>query len=88
MHPKTPSSLASFKSRWVLPFWYWLTQVVLEKRPLNECSNGSSSHPVADSFVAHVELQHSQTEITNVNYKPQPGPKWCQIVTVKELLSD
>jgi len=30
--PKTPSSLASFKSRLVLPFWYRLTQAVLEKR--------------------------------------------------------
>ena len=29
--PKTPSSLASFKSRLVLPFWYRLTQAVLEK---------------------------------------------------------
>jgi len=38
LHPKTPSSLASFKSRLVLPFWYWLIQVVLEKRPLNGCS--------------------------------------------------
>ena len=38
LHPKTPSSLASFKSRLVLPFWYWLTQVVLENRPLNRCS--------------------------------------------------
>jgi len=27
--------LASLKSRIVLPFWCWLTQVVLEKRPLN-----------------------------------------------------
>ena len=36
-HPKTPSSLASFKSILILPFWYRLTQVVLEKRPLNEC---------------------------------------------------
>jgi len=34
LHPKPPSSLASFKSRLVLPFWYWLTQVVLEKRLL------------------------------------------------------
>jgi len=39
-HPKTLSSLASFKSRPVLPIWYWLTQVVLEKRPLNGCSSG------------------------------------------------
>jgi len=23
----------------VLPFWYWLMQVVLEKRPLNGCSS-------------------------------------------------
>ena len=36
LHPQTPSSLASFKSRPVLPFWYWLAQVVLEKRPLGK----------------------------------------------------
>ena len=34
LHPKTLSSLASFKSRLVLPFWYRLTQIVLETRPL------------------------------------------------------
>jgi len=39
LHPKTPSSHASFKCR--LVFWYWLTQVVLEKRPLNGCSSSS-----------------------------------------------
>jgi len=38
LHFKTPSSLASFKSRLVLPFWYQLSQVVLDKRPLNWCS--------------------------------------------------
>ena len=36
---QTPPFLASFKSRLVLPFWYRLTQVVLEKRPLNGCSS-------------------------------------------------
>ena len=36
-HLKTPSPLASFKSRLVLPFWYCLTQVVLEKSLLNGC---------------------------------------------------
>ena len=30
-------SLASVKSRLVLPFWYRLAQVVLEKGPLNRC---------------------------------------------------
>ena len=35
-------SLASVKSRLVLPFWYRLTQVVLDKGPLNGCMcNGS-----------------------------------------------
>jgi len=32
-----PLSLASVKSRLVLPFWYRLTRVVLEKGPLNVC---------------------------------------------------
>ena len=30
-------SLAAVKSRFVLPFWYRPTRVVLEKGPLNEC---------------------------------------------------
>ena len=37
--PDTSLSLAPVKSRLVLPFWYRLTQVVLEKRPLNGCSS-------------------------------------------------
>jgi len=32
LHSETPSSLASFKSRLVLSFWYQLTQDVLEKK--------------------------------------------------------
>jgi len=32
--PRMPSSL-------FLSFWYWLTRVVLEKRPLNGCSSSS-----------------------------------------------
>jgi len=35
-----PLSLVSFESRLVSPFWYRLTQVVLEKRPLNRCISG------------------------------------------------
>jgi len=42
LHPKTPSSLAWFKSRLVLPFLYWITQVVVEKRPLNGCNSCST----------------------------------------------
>jgi len=33
-------SLASVKSRLVLPFWYRLTRVISEKGPLNGCLNG------------------------------------------------
>ena len=44
LYPKSPSSLASFKSRLVLLFWYRLTQVVLEKRPLNGCVHVFSAH--------------------------------------------
>ena len=40
-HPRTPLSLAAFISRLVLPFWYQLTQVVQEKRPLNGCCSSS-----------------------------------------------
>jgi len=44
LYPQTPQSLASFKSRLVLLFWYRLTQVVLERRPLNGCSSSSSQY--------------------------------------------
>ena len=40
---KTPSCLASFKFRLVLPFWYRLTQAVLVKRSLNGCNSSCSS---------------------------------------------
>jgi len=43
-HPKTLLSFATFKSRLILSFWYWLNQVVLEKRPLNRCSCCSISY--------------------------------------------
>jgi len=48
-----PSSLDSFKSGLVLLFWYRLTQVVLEKRPLNGCGN-SSWWPFVEFFCGKV----------------------------------
>ena len=47
LHRRTPSSLASFKSRLVLPFWYQLTQVVPDKRPLSGCISSSSSNSIS-----------------------------------------
>ena len=43
LHPKTPSSLASFNSKLFFNFWYQLTHIVLEKKPLNGCNSSSSS---------------------------------------------
>ena len=43
-------SLASVKSRLVLSFWYQLTRVVLEKRPLNECVCVSSQESLVFTY--------------------------------------
>ena len=40
-------SLASVKSRLALPFWYRLTRVVLDKRPLSGCVCSSIALPVS-----------------------------------------
>ena len=50
LHPKTPSSLASFKSGLVLPLWYQLTQAVLEMRPLSRYSCSSEITVVKSGF--------------------------------------
>ena len=41
-HP-THYLFALLTFRMVLRFWYWLTQIVLETRPLNGCSSSGSS---------------------------------------------
>jgi len=38
-----PHNLLPPLSRLVSPFWYWLTQVVLENRPLNGCNSSSTT---------------------------------------------
>ena len=43
-------SLPSVKSRWVLPFWYQLTRVVLDKGPLNGCVCVLVHHMLASSY--------------------------------------
>jgi len=53
VHPTTPPPFVSYKSRLVLPFWYLHTQVEMEKRPVNECSNStvhSGSHAGDGTF--------------------------------------
>jgi len=77
---KTPSLLASFKSRHVLPFWYRLTQVVVEKRPLNGgvCVFSIESPQNSASWQHHLRLcveskDHFWTRSTDRS--PQCGPR-------------
>ena len=55
-------SLAPVKSRLVLPFWYRLTQVVLEKRPLNGCSiselRSTEINSVTSKYSGHELIIH------------------------------
>jgi len=55
-------SVISFTSRLVLPFWYLLTQVVLEKRPLNRCSCGSGSSSSSTVFLKKICISPSQKQ--------------------------
>ena len=64
-------SLAAVKSRLVLPFWYRLTQVVLEKRPLNGCSSSSTY------LLSYYLLFHSQ-----VSFQARCHKRWLNLVLV------
>ena len=55
-------SLASVKSRLVIPFWHRLTRVVLDKGPLNVCSRSSSSMTRLRDF------EHKSLTISNYAY--------------------
>jgi len=61
-------SLASVKSRLVLPFWYWLTWVVLEKGPLN----GS----VCVLLVPNVPQSNTVHDKTNLNFTEARDSEW------------
>ena len=49
-------SLASVKSRLVLPFWYGLTRVVLDKGPLNGCVYWVTGFSALTMLVGHHEV--------------------------------
>ena len=53
-------SLASVKSRLVLPFWYRLTRVVLHKGPLNVCSVKRHDIDVHQYFVKILPEKNSR----------------------------
>ena len=54
-------SLASVKSRLVLPFWYWLNWVVPDKRPLNGCVCVYTTSASTHCFTWHLsDCTHSK----------------------------
>jgi len=61
----TASSLASLKSRMVLPFLCRLTQVVLEKRPFNGCS--SISYCIDTRFNKHAITSRYRQQTNNLS---------------------
>jgi len=62
LHSQTRSSLSTFKSRQVLPFWYCVTQVILEKMPLNGCS---SSFSCCCEYVKNQTVKWEKTELNS-----------------------
>ena len=60
-------SLASLKSRLVLPFWYRLTRVVPDKEPLNGCWP-SFCHAVINEYWSIDCLLHSLLLLSIVRY--------------------
>jgi len=82
LHPKTPSSLASFKFRLVLPFWYRLTEVVLEKRPLNGCSSAGSgctvlyiAQRISGPLLCFFQMNNVFGLSTEIETRPNPQDK-------------
>ena len=71
-------SLASVKSRLVLPFWYWLTWVVPEKGPLNGCVCVCVIHHSEHEVYAGLCVQHPWTVFTLVVVIKWKEPKTQQ----------
>ena len=69
-HPGTPSSVTSFKSRLVLPFWYWLILVTDNRAyisSLNFCRPGGlpdAQPTVSKHWIQHdSDSTHTQTPV-------------------------
>ena len=89
--------LALVKSRLVLPFWYWLTWVVLEKGPLSRCVFLSSLvlHYIYISLFVYVFFCRVQTlfllnisqDVWSISVQDSVSPRcFCALQMKKFLL--
>ena len=93
-HCHSPS-LASVKSRLVLPFWYRFTQVVPEKGPLNGCVcvcvNKASANNLNNMNVysmpknSQENLTRKSTRWNNARLYPQPVTCTCTFIFVVSI---
>ena len=75
-------SLGSVKSRLVLPFWYWLTQVVLDKGPLNRCVCVVCLHCCINNYrLLHLSF------IANTWIDKVLHPTWHNITVMCDLIN-
>ena len=95
-------SLASVKSRLVLPLWYWLTRVVLDKGPLNGCVcvcvcdllcfkpavwMRDSDWSIVDSAWANQMLSLTHQESVSTSYIFMELMRWAHRMCLTILLS-
>jgi len=80
-HPKTPSSLAPFISRLVLLFWYWHTQVVLEKGLFK--NEWGISMILCSDYISYIHTYiHTYTRLTAIFLGL---PRWAGTRKVKPI---
>jgi len=61
-------SVASVKSRLVLPFWYRPTQVVQDKGPLNRCVCGAKNRQLICNHILCSDLHKLSLEISDTKH--------------------
>ena len=68
-----PLAVSSVKSRLVLPFWYRLTRVILDKGPLNGCVR---------VCVCNAEVSSEMSLSRHVSDMKLNGPKFAVLLTI------
>ena len=71
-------SLASVKSRLVLPFWYRPTWVVLEKGPLNRCMCGSNDSAIRSPVTDKERIRPGHWSVLCVSFSALTLMWWLE----------